>query len=96
MVFLVPPSTIFYFNVIINIYFKPIKTIKQWLEELPEPYRTQALENYQDFFYQDEEPINYISDAINWAFRWESSKEGYDYWFNFWEKLSKNNLVDKE
>lgn len=58
------------------------KTIKQWLEELPEPYRSKALKNHA------EKPIEYLADtktsdlggAIANAFAWGGTAEGYDYW----------------
>lgn len=55
------------------------KTIKEWLSELPEPYRTQALDNYDSNFY----PYNtarFLSDALMYAFDWKLSPQGFEYW----------------
>lgn len=67
-----------------------MKTIKQWLEELPEPYRTQALENLKSDKYDS------IEKALLNAFDWWNSPEGWNYWSEFYMELDKkNNLVDK-
>lgn len=58
------------------------KTIKQWLEELPEPYRTQALNNYDEGFAIILSPIEDVVDALLASFSWNHSKEGWDYWEN--------------
>lgn len=48
---------------------------KWWLEQLPEPYRSEALAN-QDA----EEDVNTMREAINAAFTWSSTEQGGDYW----------------
>ena len=60
-------------------------TIAGWLNTLPEPYRTQALEN-MDEDGGDCEADNAVQ-AVNRAFWWGSSPEGYDYWNNFHQTL---------
>lgn len=64
-----------------------MKTIKQWLEELPEPYRTQALEN-ADRCDLDKDAKSKPA-ALRNAFEWEETPEdqGYYYWEDLWEKL---------
>lgn len=53
------------------------KTIEEWLNELPEPYRTQALNNTTE---KDRKLIrNSMQLAIAWAFDWDCS-EGASYW----------------
>jgi len=62
------------------------KTIKEWLESLYEPYRTQALENMDN----DGVPNSLESslrDAIEGAFWWESSPQGHYYWKNLRDLL---------
>lgn len=63
------------------------QTIKEWLEELPEPYRTQALTNARP----DRLTIKRtsITSAIDNAFSWSDSQEGHVYW----SKL--NNILRK-
>lgn len=62
-----------------------MKTIKDYLEQLQEPYRTQALNNTK------EEDLNTIvtntRKALYFAFTWQTSPEGYDYWNNLHESL---------
>ena len=61
------------------------KTIRQWLEEIPEPYRTQAIENAHDC------SLGYITetsrDGLFAAFTWQGSPQGHDYWIDFAESL---------
>jgi hypothetical protein len=52
------------------------KTIKQWLETLPEPYRGQALANLKN----PEQIDNSLNGALKGAFVWETSAEGHAYW----------------
>ena len=55
------------------------KTIREWLEELPDGYRERALENY-DHMYDSVYPIDGLSDAILDAFLWGGSPEGFEFW----------------
>ena len=64
-----------------------MKTIKEWLEELPEPYRTQAINNTSE---QNSLKLkSSLSDAIYSAFAWSKTPEGLQYWLDF-----KNTLND--
>ena len=54
------------------------KTIKEWLETLEEPYRTQALNNL-DSDTEDDIVLNLYT-ALSCAFVWESTLEGHGYW----------------
>jgi hypothetical protein len=57
------------------------KTIKEWLETLPEPYRTQALENTKDLAPNRlTEYTSSLPDALFCAFAWGKSPEGNEYW----------------
>ena len=58
-----------------------MKTIKEWLEELPEPYKTQALTNMKNFaLYAGEYEVTSLDKAIEWAFYWGQTPEGLSYW----------------
>lgn len=62
-----------------------MKTIKQWLETLPEPYRGQALANLEK-----EESDHIVSsdcEAVNWAFNWGESPEGFEHWYAVYRHL---------
>jgi len=55
-----------------------MKTIKEWLSELPEPYRSQALENTAVDTLDENE--GNLSMALHEAFDWETSLQGHNYW----------------
>lgn len=61
-----------------------MKTIREWLEQLPEPYRTQALENafsIRSLFDIDREPSRQtIKCALREAFIWHKTSQGHTYW----------------
>jgi hypothetical protein len=57
-----------------------MKTIKEYLEELPEPWRSQALENYDPKFHPHTKTTSSLESAISWAFDWSESPEGHEYW----------------
>ena len=63
---------------------KKPKTRLEWLNELPEPYRSQGIKNtkkqrddYQQAFMEEETTL---WGAIAGAFEWGKSKEGINYW----------------
>lgn len=57
-----------------------MKTPQQWAEHLPEPIRTEFLENV-DTTYRDYKPVTpTILDALKWSFSWSESKQGWTYW----------------
>lgn len=70
-----------------------MKTIREWLEELPEPYRTQALENF-DIEGIDNILVSTLADAINKGFIWFTTPQGEPYWFNIHRKIYKNESLD--
>ena len=61
-------------------------TIKGWLEDLPEPYRTQALENLWEE--HAETPATSIGDALVGAFLFAQTKQGLVYWWDVVVELS--------
>lgn len=64
-----------------------MKTVKQWLEELPEEYREKALKNaYPEMLnYQFESQEQALPNSFGWSY----SPEGFDYWNNLYESLLK-------
>ena len=54
------------------------KTIKEWMELLPEPYRTEALAN----MWWEDKDNNYstAAEALRQAFNWSRSAQGTVYW----------------
>ena len=70
-----------------------MKTIREWLSELPEPYRSQALENVDEKFIEygyNKNRCKSISTAILYAFDWSLSKQGHKYWDLLHIELIKN------
>src|SRR5690554_4701257 len=55
-----------------------MKTVKQFLEGLPEPIRSQALNNADPYFYTLE--VDGPTDALSKAFIWLNTPEGPGYW----------------
>lgn len=60
-----------------------LKPISEWLKELPEPYRTQAIANCKN----PNSTVISKDIALIRAFSFVYSPEGYDYWFNFLKSL---------
>jgi hypothetical protein len=55
-----------------------MKTVKEYLQELPEPARSQALAN---MWWEDADSIYpNIKIALYQAFNWSKSPQGYQYW----------------
>lgn len=62
-------------------------TARQWFETWPEPYRTQALENYRN---QPYPPPNWYPSpalALLSAFSWCGTPQGSRYWDGFYDRL---------
>jgi hypothetical protein len=61
------------------------KTIREWFEELPEPYRSQALIN------MNTGAENLITDsraeALEMGFTWRDTVEGRGYWDSFYDSI---------
>lgn len=64
-----------------------MKTIKEWLHELPEPYRIRALHNVKESFELLEITEDSLIEALSGAFVWSTTKEGYEFWSKFVEEL---------
>ncbi len=54
------------------------KTMLEWLNELPEPYKTKAINNTHKRLQQMQ--ILNMKHAIGSAFMWANTDERYDYW----------------
>ncbi len=85
-----------------------MKTIYEWLNELPQPYKSQALYNFgvQMHRYKFEEPeryerfstnkFEYMCEAINWSSTWERTPQGHDYWNRIHSEYEKIKEADRE
>lgn len=67
----------------VQLYIESDKTRLRWLQELPEPYRTQAVINTPNGSLSDIGNEN-LQDALVSAFDWENSPEGHEYWMDVW------------
>lgn len=54
-----------------------MKTIKEWINELPEPYRSQALK-YETIYWNSKSMTK--KSALTVAFLWDDTNESFDYW----------------
>jgi hypothetical protein len=65
--------------------------MKELLSTLPDPYREQAMFNYDHKFYlehkEKEEPVTTARKALACAFNWSESEQGYSYWFDLHTEL---------
>lgn len=61
-----------------------MKTIRDHLNELPEPIRSQAIENTSKIVIDEEAELN-AGKSLAVAFVWLESPQGYSYW----EKIAK-------
>lgn len=75
-----------------NIDSQPISS---WLKKLPEPFRSQALYNFKSQGRPDFN-TNSANEAINTAFRWNATPEGFEYWSDFQRCVVDDNLPPDE
>lgn len=61
-----------------------MKTIREWYEDLPKESRDKALKNTPKDTLDDKEAS--LSEALEGAFFWRSSPEGFDYWETLYVK----------
>ena len=67
-----------------------MKTIREHLETLPEPYRSQALENIDE---RDQDlPEISLRGALLKGFFWYDAPQGGHYWIDVYHRLVKGEL----
>lgn len=64
----------------------------EWYKELPEPYRSQAIENHGPNFFGGKYAIS-IYEAIHSGFEWKHTPQGHEYWRVVLEKIRTNTLI---
>jgi len=65
------------------------KSAKEWFEHLPEPIRSQAVENWEDSRREEKhDKFNSLVEALD-TFPWAKTSQGFSYWnlINFRAKL---------
>jgi hypothetical protein len=61
----------------------------EWFQQLPEPYRTQAIENWEKSKWEDKHDLfESIRDAFH-TFSWAYSQQGEDYWNSIFKRAIK-------
>ena len=75
------------------------KTIEQWFQELPEPYKTKALTNCQEQstidFNAADATCNKLSEAVAFGFLWQDTLEGEPYWQEVYDTISANEFDEE-
>jgi hypothetical protein len=71
------------------------KTLRQWFEMFPEPYRTQAIENTIAMSGEESLKVTAQSadDALALGFIWSGSPQGLKHWTKFCDQLDRNEIV---
>lgn len=73
------------------------KTAKYWIDQLPEPQKSQALENINYYYNESERYLYFNSNhpsffqAISCAFSWKKTPQGYAYWSEIAHKFKTTN-----
>jgi hypothetical protein len=68
-----------------------MKTVKEWLETLDEPYRSQALENLFAPFASILEAN--ILEALSGGFDWGESNQGFAYWEELYMQIHDKHFI---
>jgi len=70
-----------------------MKTYKEWFEQLPEPYRSEAIAN-DDPSYSPygNGKANTLLESIEFSFNWLLSKEGTHYWEHVYARAKKGDF----
>lgn len=66
------------------------KTIREWLETLEEPYRTQAIRNISPGLAGYPKKFKRLSTVLKGAFLWAKSSEKDKYWRKLCYKIEKD------
>jgi hypothetical protein len=73
------------------------RTRLEWFAMFPEPYKTQAIENYEkDYDGFNGQSLFYdAADALFHGFDWDKNlqNQGFDYWAKFQDKLWRNEIT---
>lgn len=70
-----------------RLHYMVNKTPREWLQELDEPYRTQAINNCDDDWLDNTTDCDTLFSAITNGFIWTDTPEGWDYWSELADQL---------
>ena len=65
-----------------------MKTVKEWLFDLNEPYKSQSFLNAPPNTLNT--PVASMSEALRMAFWWACTEQGYEYWSKLHSKYQEN------
>lgn len=68
------------------------KTVRQWLETLPEPYRTSAIQQMKS----SNRHVFTLTDAIIAFCAWHGTKEGNLFWHGLWAFVSSKDVIETD
>jgi len=74
----------------VNLTFKTRKHFVIHLSKLKSPYAEQAIENYDDDYFTEDDDINFVNDvqqALDYAFDWYKSPQGTSYWDEIYRNI---------
>jgi len=63
------------------------KSVKEWLEELPEEIRDKAISNTKAALLEEVAVAKSLKEAVLGAFIWGETPEGHKYWQEIHESL---------
>jgi len=70
-----------------------MKTIHEWIQLLPEPYKTQANIALMNVPYAESNTlVKNLNSALLQGFIWAASEQGLEYWSNFYHNKPKTTL----
>jgi hypothetical protein len=70
-----------------------MKKICSWYKTLPEPQRSEALNNLSYLLSQRKSPN--LVDALRDGFHWKTSKEGHEYWDIFTKEIESDEFMER-
>lgn len=71
-----------------------MKTINDWFETLPEPYKSEALKEMREEMSDFE--VENLEDALEHGIYWLMSKKGFGYWNRVWSGVYRGIITPEE
>lgn len=66
------------------------KTVREWLNTLKEPYKSKALNNCNKSIINSK--VTNLVKALYYAFDWQDSNEGFEYWKDLTSSLENKEI----
>jgi len=78
------------------------KTALEWFSELPEPYKSQAIQNLKEqsdfsevISNRSGATFDYMSDAITGVMQWSVTPQGHEYWMRLHDDWTERDQPEK-